>query len=330
MANTAIHLTERVRDNLASLKGTQTNVDLTNSRVNTGLKVQNANDDPVAYFRSKSLYDRSETFESRAGDIKQGIDTVKSIQTGIDASRDMIAKMKAYVNGMQGADSKEEYTAFHESFIEFARQFNDTIADDKYNGASYLNNTSAKSVIRFSTNAERRLELHGTDIRSATTGMALINSEHSNVSVYNALAGSGLIDQMKKEVGTANALGLLNTKYVNWAVSRSGVYDANTVASGISGINALEASKTILDTASSHLNSLAVQFQAKMSILESRKSFTADYVDDLKNGADDLVLADTEKEGANLMSLKVQQSLGYNSLTFAGKQTENILQLVKG
>ncbi len=327
--SSSIHLTERVRDNLSSLRDTQSNVDTTNSRVNTGLKVQSANDDPVAYFRSKSLYDRSETFETRKDDIKQGIDTIKSVQTGLDAATDMITKMKAYVNGMQGADSKEEYTAFHDSFKEFAKQFNDTIADDKYGGSSYLNNTASKSVIRFSTNADRKLTLKGVNIEAARTNMAILNGEGTGVSAWANIKGSALQAKLDTETHANNALGLLNSKYVQWNASAGGVQNMNAGKTIIGGIDALEASKNILDAASAHIKSLSVTFSAKMSILESRKSFTESYVDNLSNGADDLVLADTEKEGANLMSLKVQQSLGYNSLTFAGKQNENILQLVR-
>ena len=64
-----------------------------------------------------------------------------------------------------------------------------------------------------------------------------------------------------------------------------------------------------------------------MSIVQNRTDFTKAMVNTLQTGADNLVLADTNEEGANLLALQTRQSLSTTSLSLAAQSAQNVLRL---
>lgn len=68
-----------------------------------------------------------------------------------------------------------------------------------------------------------------------------------------------------------------------------------------------------------------------LGIIETRADFTRQTINTLKAGADDLVLADQNEEGANLLALQTRQSIATSTLAFATQlNQEGIVSLVGG
>lgn len=63
------------------------------------------------------------------------------------------------------------------------------------------------------------------------------------------------------------------------------------------------------------------------ALLEIRSEFTDNYTNVLQAGADELTLADTNEEGANLTALQTRQQLGVISLSIASQSEQSILRL---
>ena len=82
-----------------------------------------------------------------------------------------------------------------------------------------------------------------------------------------------------------------------------------------------------LDTALSSLRSQAATFGSNLSVVETRENFTDALVNTLQVGSDNLVLADTNKEGANLLALQTRQSLSSTALSLAAQSDQNVLRL---
>ncbi len=85
---------------------------------------------------------------------------------------------------------------------------------------------------------------------------------------------------------------------------------------------------TALDTATSTLRSQASTFGSKLSIVQARQDFTKNMINVLQVGADNLTLADTNEEGANLLALQTRQSLSTTSLAMAAQADQNVLRLL--
>ena len=90
---------------------------------------------------------------------------------------------------------------------------------------------------------------------------------------------------------------------------------------------AINAALTELDSAISSLRSQASTFGSNLSVVEIRQDFTKELINVLETGAAGLTLADTNEEGANLLSLQTRQQLSTVSLSLATQADQNVLRL---
>ena len=65
-----------------------------------------------------------------------------------------------------------------------------------------------------------------------------------------------------------------------------------------------------------------------LNVVNVRQDFTDGLINTLEAGADDLVLADTEEEGANLTALQTRQQLATQTLAISSQQNQNVLRLL--
>ncbi|HET7679618.1 MAG TPA: flagellin [Xanthobacteraceae bacterium] len=82
-----------------------------------------------------------------------------------------------------------------------------------------------------------------------------------------------------------------------------------------------------LTSALSTLRSQAVSFGSSLSVVQTRQDFTKAMVNTLQTGADNLVLADTNLEGANMLALQTRQSLSTTALSLAAQASQSVLRL---
>jgi flagellin-like hook-associated protein FlgL len=82
-----------------------------------------------------------------------------------------------------------------------------------------------------------------------------------------------------------------------------------------------------LDTAVSALRSEASKLATNLSIITSRQDFTQNMMNTLKDGAAELVNADMNEEGANMLMLQTRQALGTTSLSLAAQAAQSVLRL---
>jgi len=152
--------------------------------------------------------------------------------------------------------------------------------------------------------------------------------------------------------GTGNALGYMSGGFTQTVVTVSGYYFAGNTSnyiyasmSGSSGdnVSAIDGQTYIdsnligsvnklverLSTNLETLRSYAQGLGTNVALLNTRLDFTSSYMNLLNAGSGKLTLADLNQEGANLLALQTRQSLGIQSLSFAGQNEKSILQLFR-
>jgi flagellin len=102
------------------------------------------------------------------------------------------------------------------------------------------------------------------------------------------------------------------------AVSGTGFQDNHNIDTTISS----------LDTALTTLRTQASAFGSILSTVQTRNDFTKNLVNVLQTGSDNLVLADTNEEGANLLALQTRQSLSTTALSLANQSNQAVLKLL--
>jgi len=91
--------------------------------------------------------------------------------------------------------------------------------------------------------------------------------------------------------------------------------------------SAIDAVITSLDGALSSLRSQAAKFGSNLTTVQIRQDFTKNMVNTLQTGADNLVLADTNEEGANLLALQTRQQLSTTALSLSAQADQAVLRL---
>jgi flagellin len=95
-------------------------------------------------------------------------------------------------------------------------------------------------------------------------------------------------------------------------------------------------STTDIDTAASELSAALVTLRSQSQALSSnlttvqvRQDFTKAMINTLTVGADNLTLADSNEEGANLLALQTRQQLSTTALSLAAQADQNVLRLFR-
>jgi flagellin-like hook-associated protein FlgL len=102
----------------------------------------------------------------------------------------------------------------------------------------------------------------------------------------------------------------------------------------VTGVKGLQKNSEIddvdsrLNAALASLRSTASTFGSQLAIVQTRKDFTNELVNTLKSGADGLVLANSNEEAANLLTLQTRQQLSSQALALASQQEQSVLRLL--
>ena len=83
----------------------------------------------------------------------------------------------------------------------------------------------------------------------------------------------------------------------------------------------------LMDAAIETLESKASSLASSLSIVTTREDFTTSMINILTEGADNLTLADTNEEGANMLMLQTQQELAISSLSISASSSQAVLKL---
>ena len=151
----------------------------------------------------------------------------------------------------------------------------------------------------------------------------------------------GQIDTMAKD-SSFNGVNLLSGDNLTIAYNEDGsssqTIQGTTVSSANLGLNQLNGTQfqdntqltaivTATDAAVSSLQTTGSQLGSALTTVQARQSFTTAMVNTLQTGSDNLVLADTNLEGANMLALQTRQQLSTTALSLANQANQAVLRL---
>jgi len=109
--------------------------------------------------------------------------------------------------------------------------------------------------------------------------------------------------------------------------SASGLGLTSIAGSGFQSNAGVNAALSQLDSATATLRTQSSRFGSNLSIVQTRQDFTKNLISVLQTGADNLVLADTNEEGANMLALQTRQQLSSVALSMASQADQSVLRL---
>ncbi|MFD2184217.1 flagellin [Rhodoplanes azumiensis] len=82
-----------------------------------------------------------------------------------------------------------------------------------------------------------------------------------------------------------------------------------------------------INDALTSLRTQASKFGSNLTTVQTRQDFTKSMINTLQTGADNLVLADSNEEGANMLALQTRQQLSTTALSLANQANQAVLRL---
>ncbi len=290
-----ISLSSATRTNLLSLQNTANLIGQTQQRLATGLKVNSALDDALAFFKARNLNSRASDLSSIKDAIGGGISVITAAVQGLSSIESVLKQMKAIAQSAISAPESLTRAKLASQFNELRSQVDGIASDSSFNGVNLLKNTTA----RFKGGADQ---------------LTVKFNERTDPKAVNQLIVSGLKAADFTQIVATSAV----------AVGSSATRWGQTGSAAITAINsAIDA----IDSALVTVRQASQQFGTNAALLQIREDFTTNLINTLKGGASELVNADLNEESANLLSLQTRQQLGTISLSIAQRSEQSILRL---
>jgi len=165
----SITLTSGMRQNLFSLQQTSKLMELTQSRLATGKRVQTALDDPINFFAAENHQQRANDLAFRKDGMGEAIQTIKSGNNGIEAVTDLIAAAKATAQSALSTTDTTERTNLAAQFDVLMTQIDELSADSGYKGINFL--ASDSLTVAFNADGTSAIGLSGFD--ASASGLSI-------------------------------------------------------------------------------------------------------------------------------------------------------------
>ena len=294
MAIGDIGLSSSMRSNLITLQTTAQLLGSTEERLSTGKRVNTAVDNPANFFAAYGHNTRANSLTGLKDNISEAIQTAKTADLGIKSILSTVEALRSVATQARSAinDSVNSGTLLGATTADGLKgQYNRLIGQ--------LNNLVADASYK------------GTNFL-AGTGTTLTVNFNENATTSIVISGFD---------GSASGLAISGGLT---ASGRGMTGDVDAQLTSVSGLNALEGS---LNKAIATLQTETGNLAANLSTLTTRQTFISDMVKTLIVGATKLTEADTNEEGANLLSLQTKQSLGTTALSISSQAEQSILRL---
>jgi flagellin len=205
MALSTINLTSGMRANLFSLQQTSRDMETTQNRLATGLKVNTALDDPINFFNAQEHRLRASDLAGRKDGMSEAIQTIKAANVGVEGINNLIAQAKSLAQSAMSAANTTEATALAAQYSTVMTQISDMAEDSGYKGVNLLQEGSL--TVEFAPTAgDSTLSLTGFGDSSEAFNITGLTAELSSagsawVSVGDAAVQTS-IDNLETAMGT--------------------------------------------------------------------------------------------------------------------------------
>jgi flagellin len=276
------------QQNLLALQNINSQLGTTQGHLSTGLAVASATDDAVKYFQAQSLSNRASDLSTRKDAIAQGIQSLTAATNGITSVISVLQQMEGIVNGAATQTATQRASAMSQ-FNTLGQQLTTLLNDSSYQGLNLVNSTASNLTLQFSIASSSTLKIKGQNL------------------LFSKLVTGG------KAVGKGSVVGTSMMSLKFSAVS-------NKISVFTNVYNALQSAVFKAQAAAASLGT-------NVNFLQTRMSFTQQYMTTLQGGASDLTVADVNQESTNLVTLQTRQQLALQSLSIATSSEQAVLKL---
>jgi flagellin len=316
---------------LKTLNATNKNLETTQSRISTGLRVSTASDNAAYWSIATTMRSDKSSLSVVQDTLGLGAGKVDTAYSALEETIKTVNQIRDKLTAAYGASDVDK-EKIQSEITALQGQLKMGADGATYSGANYLSVDStdaatagtadvAKTVAAFTRDSSGKVALQTIDVDVDTIKLyeafATATNEQKGILDGRRLASSGVRDDTAVAV-TGDAAAAATDGYAVSSLTVVGFNDRQ-IADMIN----------VVDTAAKELTTAATKLGAAKSRIDLQKTSTQALMDSIDRGVGQLVDADMNQESTRLQALQVQQQLGIQALSIANQNSQSILSLFR-
>ena len=296
---------------LQTLSQTNKNLETTQSRISTGLRVGTASDNAAYWSIATTMRSDNQAISTVQDALGLGAGKVDTAYTAVSDAVDRVTELKQKVLAAKNA-SAEDKAKLQSEISVIQAHLKDTVGNAQYAGSNLIQTDSTDTVTSFNIVSSYNRDSAGT----VTTGS--IDVTLANIRLIDSDSGGAAAGILDKEFTTTG----------EGAVADISILTLDVTATDVDNDD-LDDMLTAIETGLSSLATGAAELGAAKKRIDLQQTFMTKLSDAIERGVGQLVDADMNEESARLQALQVQQQLGIQALSIANSNSQNILSLFR-
>lgn len=297
---------------LQSLQSTNKDMLTTQSRISTGMRVAEAEDNAAYWSIATTMRSDSKALATVQDALGLGAAKVDVAYTAMKSSIDVVTQIKSKLvaarePGVDRAKIQTEITALQSQLK--------SVADSgSFSGENWLSVDSAGA----NYNATRSVVASFTRAADGSVSVGVIDVDLSQTVLYDSNGNAGILDATRDATGAIAGSG-----------TSVAALDISALTNSSGDLATLDGFIKGADAAMKEMTSAATNLGAAKQRINLQKDFVAALSGAIDRGVSQLVDADMNAESTRLQALQVKQQLGVQALSIANSGAQSILSLFR-
>ena len=296
---------------LATLRSINSDMESTQNRISSGLKVEQASDNAAYWSIATTMRSDNKALSTVQDALGLGAATTDVAYTALEASIDVVDTIKAKITAASepGVDKDK----IQKEITQLQDQLKSISKSASFSGENWVYHTASSGAgnqqIVGSFNRDNNNNVSLTTLDYDTTNSSLMEVDSTGAAVTT---GSGMLSsniEFTKADGT--------TTTASFSVLSLNVSTNDSLGEALSAV----------DSVLQKMTDAAADIGSINSRIDMQTDFVADLMDSIETGVGKLVDADMNEESTRLKALQTQQQLGIQALSIANSSSQSILSL---
>jgi len=295
---------------LSTLQQTNKNMEMTQNRISTGLRVATATDNAAYWSIATTMRTDNNALSTVSDALGLGAATIDVAYTALESTIDVVDEIKSkLVAARQPGIDRAKVQA---EVSELQNQLTSIASSAVFSGENWLSVDSSDADY----NGTKTIVSSFSRAGDGSISIGTIAVDITATELFDANDQSGILDT---ESTTTNGA-------VAYAVSTLDISAFTDTAADLADLEEMIAT---VDGAIGSITTAASNLGAVKTRVNLQQDFVGNLMDAIERGVGQLVDANMEEESTKLQALQVQQQLGIQALSIANSTSQNILSLFR-
>lgn len=295
---------------LQTLTATIRKLDETQTRISTGLRVGNAEDNAAYWSIATTMRSDNGALSTVKDALGLGSATIDVAYTGMNSAIEAVKEIKNKL--MAARQPGVDRGKIQSEITELQRQLRSIGDTSVFSGENWISVDSSSPDYNANKTIVASFARSGGSISIGTIAISV-----EDLKLFDAADQSGILDSEDTAQNSGNTYSVLTLDITNFTNSDADLEDLEQMIGWV-------------DTAMGEMTTSAANLGAVKQRVNLQRDFVSSLMDAITRGVGALVDADMNEESTKLQALQVQQQLGVQSLSIANQNSQNILSLFKG